>query len=77
MTDWTLFLLGLMVFSSGALLILKIINFIRCYKEDTSHMYNEKTVEFLGAKQVFVRDPNDFKDKDKDGVDDIIDTKIS
>ena len=36
----------------------------------------QKTQEFLEATKVFVRDPNDFKDKDRDGIDDIIDTKI-
>ncbi len=74
--DWITFILGLIVFSSGGLLLMKIIQFFKFYKEDISSIETEKTHEFLGAKQVYVRDPNDFKDKDKDGIDDIIDPKI-
>lgn len=32
----------------------------------------QETEEFLEAKQVFVRDPSEYHDKDKDGVDDIL-----
>ncbi|NBP03043.1 MAG: hypothetical protein EBU90_23600 [Proteobacteria bacterium] len=31
---------------------------------------------YLFAKKIFVRDPEVFKDKDKDGIDDIIDNNI-
>lgn len=48
----------------------------RSYKESVSDSDIQKTQEFLEATKVFVRDPNDFKDKDRDGIDDIIDTKI-
>ena len=32
--------------------------------------------EYLFAKEIFTRDPETFKDKDKDGIDDIIDPKV-
>ena len=32
---------------------------------------------YLKARQIFVRDPEAFRDKDKDGIDDIIDDKIN
>jgi hypothetical protein len=31
---------------------------------------------YLFAKEIFTRDPETFKDKDKDGIDDIIDPKV-
>lgn len=32
--------------------------------------------DYLYADKIFVRDPEAFKDKDKDGIDDIIDSEI-
>ena len=76
MGDWTAFILGLIIFCSGGVLLCKLLYFFKYYKEDISDINTQQTQEFLGAKQVFVRDPNDFKDRDKDGIDDTIDTKI-
>ena len=73
--DWTFFILGTMVFSSAMLLFFKILQFRKYYKEDRSDIDTERTNEFLGAKQIFVRDPSMFKDVDHDGIDDIIDPK--
>ena len=77
MADWTSFILGLMIFFSGGVLLCKLLYFFRCYKEDRLDIDTQQTQEFLEATKVFVRDPNDFKDRDRDGIDDIIDTKIS
>jgi hypothetical protein len=44
-------------------------------KDDSSS--DELAVQgFIKAKEVFVRDPLDFKDKDRDGVDDIVDKNV-
>lgn len=37
---------------------------------------NEHADDYLYADKIFVRDPEAFKDKDKDGIDDIIDNNI-
>lgn len=37
---------------------------------------SEKVEDYLKAKEIFVRDPLSFKDKDKDGVDDIVDKNV-
>lgn len=40
-------------------------------------IYNDEPSDgYLKARQIFVRDPEAFKDKDKDGIDDIIDNKV-
>jgi len=38
---------------------------------------NEPSDGYLKARQIFVRDPEAFRDKDQDGIDDIIDNKIN
>jgi hypothetical protein len=44
-------------------------------RDDSSS--DEQAVEdFIKAKEVFVRDPLEFKDKDCDGVDDIVDKNV-
>lgn len=40
-------------------------------KEDI--IENESADDYLYAEKIFVRDPEVFKDKDQDGIDDIID----
>ena len=37
---------------------------------------DENADNYLFAKEIFVRDPEAFKDKDHDGIDDIIDKNI-
>lgn len=73
--DFATFFLGLIVITSAGVLLLKIIQFRKYYKEDISDSDTKKTQEFLGATKVFVRDPSMFKDTDHDGIDDIIDDK--
>lgn len=43
---------------------------------EQDYIKNENADNYLMAKEVFVRDPEAFKDVDKDGIDDIIDKKI-
>lgn len=73
--SWLSFILGLMIFTSGGILFVKIFTFIKHYKEDINDCETKKTSNFINAKQLFVRDPNDFKDIDNDGIDDVIDDK--
>jgi hypothetical protein len=75
MFDLLTFFLGLIVITSAGVLLFKIVQFSKYYKEDISDSETEKTKEFLGATRVFVRDPSMFKDVDHDGIDDIIDDK--
>jgi hypothetical protein len=76
MSDWMSFFIGLLIFLSAGILFCRVLFVYRSYKESVSDSDIQKTQEFLEATKVFVRDPNDFKDKDRDGIDDIIDTKI-
>ena len=45
-------------------------------KINTDFIKNETADDYLIAKKIFVRDPESFKDKDQDGIDDIIDKNI-
>lgn len=45
-------------------------------KTNTDFVKNETADDYLIAKQIFVRDPESFRDKDRDGIDDIIDESI-
>ena len=76
MSDWMSFFIGLLIFLSAGILFCRVLFVYRSYKESVSDSDIQKTQELLEATKVFVRDPNDFKDKDRDGIDDIIDTKI-
>lgn len=42
-------------------------------KLDEDIIKNENADDYLSAKEVFVRDPEAFRDKDHNGIDDIID----
>jgi hypothetical protein len=75
MFDLLTFFLGLIVITSAGVLLFKIVQFSKYYKEDISDSETEKTKEFLEATRVFVRDPSMFKDVDHNGIDDIIDDK--
>jgi len=75
MFDLVSFFLGLIVITSASVLLLKIVQFRKYYKEDISDSETKRTNEFLGATKVFVRDPSMFKDVDHDGIDDVIDDK--
>lgn len=67
MIVWLVFLSGL--FS----LMLVICRVIGATKNTTQLTEEEKhTEQFLNAKEIFVRDPLDYKDVDNDGVDDIM-----
>lgn len=44
-------------------------------KETTYNIEGENADDYLYAKEIFVRDPEAFRDKDHDGIDDIIDKK--
>lgn len=41
-------------------------------KIDPKYIRNEPADNYLFAKEIFVRDPEAFKDKNQDGIDDII-----
>lgn len=45
-------------------------------KNETDYIKDENADNYLIAKEVFVRDPESFKDKDQDGIDDIIDKEV-
>ena len=45
-------------------------------KIETDYIKDENADDYLCAKEIFVRDPEAFKDKDRDGIDDIIDKDI-
>ena len=72
--SWFYFLIGLGCISCVFVLIISCIKYKKAQDELDSE---EQTVEdFIKAKEVFVRDPLDFKDKDSDGVDDVVDKNI-
>ena len=67
MIVWVVFIGSLF---SLALIISKVIDVaknINQLTEDEKH-----TEQFLNAKEIFVRDPLDYKDVDNDGIDDIM-----
>jgi len=43
---------------------------------ETDYIKNENADDYLYAKEIFVRDPEAFHDKDHDGIDDIIDKDL-
>ena len=45
-------------------------------KIEEDYIKDESADDYLLAKEVFVRDPEAFKDKDRDGIDDIIDKDV-
>jgi len=45
---------------------------INFYSNDPDY---EDTKKFIEAKEIFVRDPSQFHDKDSDGIDDILENK--
>lgn len=65
------FLLTIVILVSGAYYLL-----MKWNKNKIDYIKNENANNYLFAKEIFVRDPEAFKDKDHDGIDDIIDTKI-
>jgi len=72
---WVSIILGSIVFTSAALLLLKIFQFVKFHNKDTQQPDNAAE-DFLNAKEIFVRDPLAFRDKDKDGIDDIVDKNV-
>jgi len=65
-----------MLISSAGLLILKFIQYKKNHNEIILDKDEELSEEFLNAKEIFVRDPLSFKDKNKDGIDDIVDKNV-
>lgn len=72
--SWLYFLFGMSCICSIFLLVASM---LKCKSEKDESSSDEQAVEdFIKAKEVFVRDPLDFKDKDRDGVDDIVDKNV-
>ena len=72
--SWLYFLFGMSCICSIFLLVVSLLKY-KSEKDESSS--DEQAVEdFIKAKEVFVRDPLDFKDKDRDGVDDIVDKNV-
>lgn len=72
--SWLYFLFGMSCICSIFLLVVSLLKY-KSEKEESSS--DEQAVEdFIEAKEIFVRDPLDFKDKDRDGVDDIVDKNV-
>jgi len=73
---WEYFLIGIGILGC---IFLAIFKFLFSKNNENLDVYYTKEVqeteEFLQAKQVFVRDPSEYHDKDKDGVDDILENK--
>lgn len=74
---WLYLFLGLSLFTSAGLVLLRLIfseknENINFYTNDPDY---EDTKKFLDAKEVFVRDPSQFRDSDSDGIDDILENK--
>lgn len=68
------FILSAAILASGSLYLLF------KWKNKTSNRTNldkENAAYYLYADKIFVRDPEAFKDKDKDGIDDIIDDRLN
>jgi hypothetical protein len=70
---WEYFLIGIGILGCVFLAVCK---FLFSKDNENLDVYYTKEVQeteqFLQAKQVFVRDPSEYHDKDKDGVDDIL-----
>jgi len=45
-------------------------------RTEIDYIKDENADNYLMAKKIFVRDPESFRDKDRDGIDDIIDEDI-
>ena len=72
--SWLYFLFGLSCICFIFLLVVSLLKY-KSVKDDSSS--DEQAVEdFIKAKEVFVRDPLEFKDKDCDGVDDVVDKNV-
>jgi len=74
---WLYLFLGLSLFVSVGLVLFRMIfseknENVNFYTNDPDY---EDTKKFLEAKEVFVRDPSQFNDKDSDGIDDILENK--
>ena len=62
--------------SSVLILLIGSISILIQDKKTENSIKNTPESEYLFAKEIFTRDPEAFKDKDKDGIDDIIDPKV-
>jgi hypothetical protein len=62
--------------SLALILLIASISILVKPKKTENSTENTPESEYLFAKEVFTRDPETFKDKDKDGIDDIIDPKV-
>ena len=72
--SWLYFLFGLCCICFIFLLVVSLLKY-KSVKDESSS--DELAVQgFIKAKEVFVRDPLEFKDKDCDGVDDIVDKNV-
>lgn len=74
---WLYLILGISLFTSAVLVLCRLVfseknENINFYTNDPDY---EDTKKFLEAKEVFVRDPSQFSDKDSDGIDDILENK--
>lgn len=74
---WLYLILGISLFTSAVLVLCRLVfseknENINFYTNDPDY---EDTKKFLEAKEVFVRDPSQFNDKDSDGIDDILENK--
>jgi len=45
-------------------------------RTEIDYIKDENADDYLMAKEIFVRDPESFRDKDHDGIDDLIDKNI-
>jgi len=63
-------LLFLLFVLSAAILLIG--SFYSLSKWDKNEIKDTPESEYLFAKEIFVRDPEAFKDKNKDGIDDVL-----
>ena len=57
-------------------IVLFVGSFYSLFKWEKNEIKDTPESEYLLAKEIFVRDPEAFKDKDHDGIDDIIDQNV-
>jgi hypothetical protein len=65
------FILSVVLLITGAYYLL-----FKWNKNTIDYIENENADDYLMAEKVFARDPEAFKDKDRNGIDDIIDNTI-
>lgn len=70
-------LFNIFIIISGLLLVIGSFYLLYTFKNSKEINNIEPSANYLNAKEIFVRDPEVFKDNDKDGIDDIIDKEIN